>query len=130
MALTPKQEKFAQEVASGKSQADAYRAAYSCAASKPATVQNKAYILMKQGDIAARVAELRKPIAETAQITLDSHLARLESLSMQAEADGKWDAAIKAEIGRAKAAGIIVDKVDANLSGSVILTLSNADAKL
>lgn len=27
MSLTPKQEKFAQEVASGKSQADAYRAA-------------------------------------------------------------------------------------------------------
>ena len=28
MSLTPKQEKFAQEVASGKSQADAYREAY------------------------------------------------------------------------------------------------------
>ena len=31
MSLTPKQEKFAQEVASGKSQSDAYRAAFDCA---------------------------------------------------------------------------------------------------
>lgn len=59
MALTPKQEKFAQEVASGKSQADAYRAAYSCEKSKPQTVQQKAYELMKVGDVSARVRELQ-----------------------------------------------------------------------
>lgn len=44
MSLTPKQEKFAQEVASGKSQADAYLAAFNCAKSKPETVIQSASV--------------------------------------------------------------------------------------
>ena len=69
MSITPKQEKFAQEVASGKSQADAYRAAFNCAKSKPETVQANASRLMANSTVAARVSELRGMIADRLAIS-------------------------------------------------------------
>ena len=68
MSLTPKQERFAQEVASGKTQADAYRAAFNCAKSKPNTIHRKASELMGDGKIAARVKELQGAIAKRAEV--------------------------------------------------------------
>jgi phage terminase small subunit len=115
MALTIKQEAFAQAVASGKSQADAYRAAYSADKMKPETVQNKAHVLMKDGEVTARVAELRKPVVLAAQITLASHLDRLQALSAAAETSSQFSAAIAAEVARGKASGLYVEKTE--LSG-------------
>lgn len=66
MSLTPKQEKFAQEVASGKSQADAYRAAFNCANSKPETVIQSASRLMADPNISARVGQLKAQLSEKA----------------------------------------------------------------
>lgn len=52
MALTPKQELFAQEVASGKTQADAYRAAFNVGpTTKPETTYKRACELMADGNI-------------------------------------------------------------------------------
>ncbi len=80
MNLTPKQEKFAQCVADGMTQADAYRAAYDCgAATKPETIQNKAHELMKNGEVAARVEELRNNLSELALWT------RADSVNILAE---------------------------------------------
>lgn len=110
MALTPKQEAFATEVASGKSQADAYRAAYSAENMKPPTVQKRASELMARGDIAGRVAELRKPIADKAQMTLESHLRDLMMLRNMAVKEKQISAAITAEIARGKAAGVHIEK--------------------
>jgi phage terminase small subunit len=110
ITMTPKQELFAQAVASGKSQAEAYRAAYDAEKSKPETVHSKASVLMANGKVAARVAELRKPVAERAQITLESHLRDLESLRDKATKDRQYSAAITAEIARGKAAGVHVEK--------------------
>lgn len=62
--LTPQQEKFAQEVASGKSHANAYRAAYKADKMKPGTVQNNAYMLMKRRDISARVVALAQKVEQ------------------------------------------------------------------
>lgn len=110
MALTPKQEAFATEVASGKSQADAYRAAYRAENMKPPTVQKRASELMARGDIAGRVAELRKPIADKAQMTLESHLRDLMMLRNMAVKEKQISAAITAEIARGKAAGVHIEK--------------------
>lgn len=57
--LTAKQESFAQAIASGKTQADAYRLAYNADNMKDATVWSKASVLMADGKVTARVAELR-----------------------------------------------------------------------
>jgi len=111
VALTPKQEKFAQEVASGKSQADAYRAAFDCANSKPSTIHRKACALMDDGKIAARIESIRAPIVEKVGITLEQHLRDLERLRNLAESDGKYSAAVSAELARGKASGLHVERV-------------------
>lgn len=64
--LTGKQEKFCQCVADGMTQADAYRAAYNAEKMKPESVQVKASVLMADGKIALRVAELRDALAKKA----------------------------------------------------------------
>ncbi len=111
MALTSQQEKFAQLVASGKTQADAYRGAYNVGEkTKVETIHNKASALMRIDEVRARVEELRKPIIDDVGITLKSHLERLEELSKGAEDAGQFSAAINAEIARAKHSGIIVEK--------------------
>ena len=63
--LTPKQEKFAQCVADGMSQADAYRTAYDCKpTTKPESIQDSAYKVMANPDVYQRVEELREQLAE------------------------------------------------------------------
>jgi phage terminase small subunit len=114
--LTPKQEAFAHAVASGMTHSDAYRATFKVGANtKTETVNQASSRLMANSNITARVAELRKPVAERAMMTLESHLKRLSDLSDSAEAAGQYSAAIAAEIARGKASGVMVDKVE--LSG-------------
>lgn len=65
MSLTPAQEAFAQLVAAGKSQAEAYRTAYPKAAVwKPETVWNRASALMREDEVLARVEQIRAELAE------------------------------------------------------------------
>ena len=65
MELTPKQEKFAQYIADGMSQADAYRTAYDVSAStKASTVQVNASKLMSDTNVSLRVEELRKQLSD------------------------------------------------------------------
>jgi phage terminase small subunit len=111
MILTPKQEKFALEVASGKTQSDAYRAAFNVrSTTKPETVNQQASRLMADRNISARVEELRKPIADKAMITLESHIERLKELAVLAIEQGQIAAAIKAEELCGKASGVYVEK--------------------
>lgn len=112
MSLTPKRESFAQAVASGMSQADAYRSAFDTSRMKPETVQQKASRLMADGKVRARVDEIRAPVVQKAQITLESHLERLKQLSEKAEQDGQFSAAISAEVSRGKASGLYTEKID------------------
>lgn len=56
---------FAQAIVSGKKQADAYRAAYPAALNwKDESVHPKASEMAKNGTVLARIAELRKEVAE------------------------------------------------------------------
>jgi phage terminase small subunit len=62
--LTAKQEAFAQAIADGMGQADAYRMAYDAEGMKDSTVYSKASILMSDGKIRARVDELKSMVVE------------------------------------------------------------------
>lgn len=105
--LTPKREKFAQGVAAGMNQSDAYRAAFDVRpGSLPSSINVNASKLMSDAKVAQRVAELRQPIVEKVGITLESHLADLKSLRNLAAKAEQYSAAIAAEIARAKHAGI------------------------
>jgi phage terminase small subunit len=59
MALTAKQEAFAQAIASGKTQADAYRHAFDAGNMKTETIHKRASELMANGDVKGRVVELK-----------------------------------------------------------------------
>lgn len=62
--LTAKQEAFAQGIADGLGQADAYRRAYDAEGMKDNSVYPKASELMKNGKVAARITELRAGVQE------------------------------------------------------------------
>lgn len=65
MALTPKQELFAQHVASGKSQSAAYRAAYDVGEdTKPETIWSEGTRTASDPSVSARIKELRAELAE------------------------------------------------------------------
>lgn len=122
--MTPKREAFAAGVASGKSQADAYRAAFNAANMKAETIQQAASRLMADSKVSARVAELRKPVVEKAQITLESHLRDLMMLRNMAVKEKQMSAAITAEVARGKAAGVVIDKATLELTGKNGLPLA------
>ena len=112
MALTPRQEKFAQCVASGMNQSDAYRAAYSCDGMADVTVNNEAYKTMQIPHISARVEHLRKPIAERVGRTLEQHIKRMDELSKKALKADEFASSIKAEENIGKVLGYYVNKTE------------------
>ena len=110
LPLTPKQEKFCVAYVKTSNASEAYRQSYDAKNMNPNTINRKAKDLIDNGKIAARVRELQAPAAKKVMISLESHLIDLERIRRGAETDRKWSAAAMAEMGRAKAAGIIVEK--------------------
>jgi phage terminase small subunit len=104
--LTPKREKFAQGVASGMTQAEAYRQAFSAQRMSTPAIYVEAARLSENPKIALRIAELRAPAAKRAGITLESHLEDLLKLRNMAAKAGNVAAAITAEVARGKHAGV------------------------
>lgn len=111
--LTEKQELFAQNLASGMSNADAYRKAYN---PKPTTKVNTIYttscILAAKPKIAKRVEEIRKPTVRKLEITLERHLSSLQIIRNMAMKAGRLDLALNAEMALAKASGVVTDKLE------------------
>ncbi len=111
-ALTQKQEAFCLAYLETGNASEAYRVAYKPQRMAAKTVNEKASRLLATGKVRARLDELRAPVREKAQITLESHLARLDELSRKAEAEGQFSAAISAETNRGKVAGLYVEKIE------------------
>lgn len=65
--ITLKQEKFVQELIKGKSQRQAYKAAYSAKNMKNTTIDSKASHLLKSDKVAARYNELRGKVVKKAE---------------------------------------------------------------
>ena len=79
---------------------------------KDGTVHQTASRLLADVDVTARLEQLRAPVRDRAQITLESHLERLNHLSLMAEQAEQYGAAIKAEESRGKVAGLYVEKIE------------------
>lgn len=96
MKLTAKQEAFAQAVAGGMKQADAYRAAYSAGGMKPETVQNSAYKLLLNGEVAARVERLKLALAAKGEWTRERSVKALAKIVDDADSKaGEVTGAVK-----------------------------------
>jgi phage terminase small subunit len=64
VSLTPKQEKFAQNVAKGMSLSDAYRSSYDASKSNKQTVNQRAHEINGKSEIAARIKQLKEQLSE------------------------------------------------------------------
>jgi phage terminase small subunit len=110
-ALSQKMEAFAQAIAAGSYQADAYRMAYPTAQDwQDSAVWTEASRLAKDPRVAARIAELQAKGAEASVFTLADHLRNLAEISRAALAAKDFTAAARAEESRGKASGFYVQK--------------------
>lgn len=78
--LTPKQEVFVQEIIKGKSQADAYRTAYSTKNMSDKTIHEAASRLMADSKVAARVKELREEITKDTIMSVQERMEWLTNI--------------------------------------------------
>ena len=85
MKLTAKQEAFCLAYIETNNASESYRQAYRSSKMKPESVNESASRLMADVKITARLEQLRAPVRDRAQITLESHLERLNHLSLMAE---------------------------------------------
>lgn len=72
--LTPKQEVFVRKIVEGMTQADAYRAAYSCKRMTDKTIWENASRLMADSKVQTRVKELRDKINDEAIMSAQKRL--------------------------------------------------------
>ncbi|WP_020208275.1 terminase small subunit [Gilvimarinus chinensis] len=108
--LTEKQERFCLAYIETGNASEAYRRSYDCSNSSESSVNRLAKALMDNIKIASRIDELRAPVREKAQLTLEQHLEDLKRLRDKAEQEGKFAAAVTAETNRGKASGLYVEK--------------------
>ena len=96
MSLTPQQEKFAQCVASGMSQAEAYREAYPKSRQwKPEAVYSNSSTLMADAKVSQRVAELRNELSAKALWTREDSVKALMEVLSQPDRKSDVVAAVK-----------------------------------
>ena len=90
--LTQLQEKFAQLVVSGMTQADAYRGSFSADKMKPETIHKRASEMMAKGEVMGRVDELRKELSKKALWTREESVEALKLVL----ADGRGSEVVSA----------------------------------
>jgi hypothetical protein len=123
--LTQKQEAFCQAIATGLNMSDAYRSAYTSQNMSKPSINVRAYELMHNGKVTARIAELKKPALAAAAMTVESHLAELQRLRDLAVAADQFGPAVKAEQLRGAVAGYYITKIEA--TGTYFSKLAPSD---
>lgn len=123
----PKHERFAQELAKGKAQAAAYKAA----GYKPS--EHHASRLASHGKVRARVRELQSAAAKRTEVTIASLTEELDEARAIALEKGQVSAAVSATLGKAKLHGLGAEtrRLTGPNGGPVEISLSNVtDDKL
>ena len=123
--LTAKQEKFVRGIIEGMTQADAYRAAYSCKSMSDKTVWENASRLMADSKVKARVQELRAELVKPGIMTAQERLKWLTEL-INSEEEGTNEK-LKAIDIMNKMQGEYVQKVEANVSNEVTINIELSD---
>lgn len=112
MSLTQKQEAFCIAYLETSNASESYRRAYECEKMSATSINRAAKDVIDNPKITARLAEMRAPVVEAAQMTVAGHLERLRQLSEKAESEGKYAAAVTAEMARGKVSGFYVEKLE------------------
>lgn len=96
--LTAKQETFAQAIADGLGQADAYRMAYDAESMKDESIYPQASKLMKNPKVATRIGELKAQVADKQLWTREMSVKGLISayrIALEAKTSTGMTAAVK-----------------------------------
>lgn len=108
--LTQKQENFCLAYIETGNASEAYRKAYNAAGSSEKSIWELASKMLDNPKVISRLEALREQAARRALLTLERHLEELAALRDEARAEGRYSAAIAAEIARGKAAGLYVEQ--------------------
>ena len=119
--LTPKQEKFVQGIIEGKSQADAYRAAYSAKNMTDKTIREEASRLMSDPNVSAMVKELRNQANASTIMSARERMEWLTKLINNTE-EGTTDRLRALDIFN-KMTGEYVQKVEADVKSEVTINI-------
>ena len=113
MKLTVKQEAFCLAYIETGNASEAYRQAYNAANMKPEGITVNASKLLASTNVALRVAELQQSLVKRHEVTVDSLMLELEEARMAAmgASNPQSAAAVAATMGKAKLAGLLVDRV-------------------
>lgn len=117
--LTIKQEKFCQlYIENGGNASEAYRGSYNASNMKEHTINCKASLLLKKGDIEARLANIQAKHAEKHEITVEWLTEKYKDIILLAMDGGKLGEAKGALDSLGKLHGLIVDKkrIDGNIN--------------
>lgn len=123
--LTAKQEKFVQGIIEGKSQAEAYRSAYSTKNMTDKTIWEAASRLMQDCKVSARVTELRNQMMAASIMSAKGRLEWLTNLINNAE-EGTNEK-LKAIDIMNKMQGEYVQKVEADVKSEVTINIELSD---
>jgi phage terminase small subunit len=113
----PRHERFAQGVAKGKSQHDAYIYAGYAPNQKPKDVRSNAGVLARKPEVAARIHELQAKQAHRIGVTVDELVVELDQMLALAKRVKNPSAGVGAVLAKGKLLGLITDKVE--LEGTI-----------
>lgn len=121
--LTEKQEKFVQGIIEGKSQADAYRAAYNTNRMSDKSVWELASRLMNDVKVVSRLKELRDQIAGEKIMSAAKRAQRLTEFATDADPN----VAMKAIDLLNKMTGEYVQRVEADVKSDINISIELSD---
>lgn len=131
MALTPKQENFCLAYLETGNASEAYRRAYKADGMSPSAINVEACNMLDNPKIALRLSELREPVMQRHNVTVDSLIAELEEARQAALSAETVQsaAAVGATMGKAKLCGLdkqIVQHVGDVPVGSITIEVVSA----
>jgi phage terminase small subunit len=115
--LTPKQEKFVHAYLETGNASEAYRRAYDASGMKPNVIHVKASELLVNGKVSVRLRQLQAIAAQRAVVTAETILGELEQARLLALEMRQPGAMVAASMGRAKIAGLVIDKKEVGAAG-------------
>lgn len=108
----PRYERFAQGIAKGKSQHEAYIYAGYGKGSQAKDVRSNAGTMARRPEVAARIAELQDNQARRIGITIDDLVAELDDMLKLAKRVKHPAAGVGAVLAKGKLLGLIVDRAE------------------
>jgi hypothetical protein len=119
--LTPKQEKFCQNLAKGMNYSEAYKKAYNPPNMSMDSIYTEANKTMKLPHISQRTQELKQQQQEEIKYTTRDSFLNLELAQSESLNQGNINAYIKAEELKGKLLGLYTEKKDIEVKGQQVI---------